>query len=155
MYFSDAIKRDFAIDNARLNIISIKNKICQTNTEFFMDATLLTPEECKKGIFVLLKESKDCFEIGIVNEEANSKELKIWVLTAGAFSTNPPVYDEKIKNPFLPNSNEMIALDAYPIYPLDANVVIELLNQQKPETQAELEAFERMEESLMNLCMSK
>jgi hypothetical protein len=122
----------------------------------------LSPKECKKDMFVVFQEGKNCFEIGMVKESANNKELKMWVLTAGGFPTNPPPsLLDKIHDPFLPNSSEMIALDKYPLYPLDDSLVIVLLDQQKrylqgklPESEAQLLAFEHLEESLLGVCIS-
>jgi hypothetical protein len=121
----------------------------------------LDPTQPTKDTFVVVEEQENCFEIGIVREtelQKGKKELKILMLTAGGFTTNPPVYD-KIWNPFLPNPTEEIALDKHPLSPIDPYLIVELLTQQKqylekklPDSRSELEAFEKLEESLMNVC---
>jgi len=114
------------------------------------NAIRLSIEHITKNKFVVVQETHDCFEIGLVREtelQHNHKELKILILTAGGFPKNVPTF-RKIWDPFLPNPYEEIALDTYPVYSLDIYLLAELFDQQKnyltsdlPKSQKELDAF--------------
>ena len=115
-----------------------------------MQPIKLSIEHITKDKFVVVQETDNCFEIGLVREtelQHNHKELKILILSAGGFPTNIPTF-RKIWDPFLPNPYEEIALDTYPVYSLDIYLLAELFDQQKnylenglPNTQKELDAF--------------
>lgn len=126
-----------------------------TTTSVKLDA-----RELRKGMYVLVEkkttEGKDdsYYEIGIVRETD-----KILVLTDAGFDSLPPKFNEQLP-PFLPNPYEEVELDYYPVYSIETKDVIALLalqklhmKQQLPVNQAEFDAFEKMEEFLMNLCL--
>ena len=112
----------------------------------------LSPQQITKDTFVVVEEAEMCFEIGFVREsqlQHDHKELKILILTAGASRTSTPNFNS-ICDPFLPHPMEEIALDAYPTYPMDMELLVELLEQQEnylqahsqlPASQKALEAF--------------
>ena len=114
------------------------------------NATTLPLQQITKNRFVVVQEAENCFEIGLVREtelQKDHKELKILILTAGAFHTNVPIF-RSIWDPFLPTPMEEIAIDIYPVYALDIHLLAELFDQQKnylethlPAGQKELDAF--------------
>jgi len=121
--------------------------------------TLLDPTQLKHNTFVVIEETNNCFEIGLVREtelQKDKKELKILILTAGGFSTKTPEID-KIKNPFLPNATQEIEMNTYTLYSVHPMLVIVLLQQQKEyleiqsEKTSELKAFLEMRQTIINI----
>jgi|GEM_PF-1364999 len=122
----------------------------------------LDPKGLKKGTFVMVEIGKNHFEIGItqmVELQKNKKVPKVLILTAAGFNDITPIFN-KIRTPFLPNAHEDVFLKQYLLYSVETKVVVALLAQQKqylqhhlPEKKAELEAFEKLENILAELCL--
>ena len=119
------------------------------------DTSRLDPAQLVKDTFVVVEQAEGCFEIGIVRQEDyHQGERKILVLTAGGFTTKVPVC-KNIWDPFLPNTTEEIALDTYPLHPIDPMLVNELLDQQEEflkmshKRRAALNAFLEMKKQLL------